>query len=134
MALLPKESVANTRLRDLNTDRFEITNLSYKNLIVIPDSENFVGDLSILKAYVGNDAIKGSVKYVQGSVDVNPVGLLLILGNHTFSTKNDPGGALFRRLIPFPTVTISNSREPLIRNVGENFEGPLAEELPGIFN
>lgn len=134
-ALLPPEAVVTTRLKDLNQDKFEVVNLSWKELVIMSDVEEYTGDMSVLKAFVGQDILKGSRKYVQGTFSVEPTGLLMVLANHPFSSHRDAGGALARRLLPFSADKVSVKRVPLItRRLRKGYQGVLADELPGILN
>jgi putative DNA primase/helicase len=125
-SLLPSEAVVSTRIRDLNLDKFEVINLSLKSLIVISDVEDYTGDMSIIKAFVGQDVLKGSVKYVQGNFDVIPTGIILVIGNQPFTSDKDSGGALARRALCFTAGKPTDSRVPLIyrQSVG-GYQGPL---------
>jgi phage/plasmid-associated DNA primase len=79
--------------------------------------EEYNGPLDVFKAYTGGDTLKGSLKYVQGTFEIRPMGLVLALANQAFSAKRDSGGALARRLIAFPTRGTTRKREVLIRSV-----------------
>ena len=134
-SLLPPESVTSTSLKNLNTDRYEVLNISCKSLVVLNDAEDYSGDMSILKAFVGQDKLDGNRKFVQGNFPVIPSGIVLILANHPFSSSRDSGGALSRRVIPFDASRISKSRVPLIHpKFPEGYSGPLWSEVSGILN
>jgi phage/plasmid-associated DNA primase len=112
-ALLPEQVVVTTTLRDLAKDKFEVVNLGNKMLVTLADAEDFTGELSVLKAFVGQDTLKGSRKHVQGTVQITPVGLMMIVANHPFSATRD-SGALGRRLWCFMTGATSKNRDPMI--------------------
>jgi P4 family phage/plasmid primase-like protien len=132
-ALVGKEATITSSLRSLNSDAFEIINLQGKKLISISDSEEYHGDLSVLKQIVGGDPLKGRQKYIQGSFEVQPEGMVLIVGNHPLRTR-DTGNAILRRMRVFLAERVFHTREDLIKFDGTRWIGPLAEELPGIFN
>ena len=132
-SLFSDSCVAYTSLRDLNGDRFEIVNLCEKLLIIINDAEKYQGDYSVLKAFTGQDTVKGSIKYIQGSVQVIPRGIILAAGNFAFNPGTDKGNALGRRLVPFSANNVSHKRDSLIvKKPNGTWEGPLAEERSGI--
>ncbi len=133
-SLLPLEDVIATRLKDLNQDKFEVLNLANKLLVIINDLEEYVGDLSVLKAFVGQDVLKGSAKYVQGTFKVYPSGLLVVLANQGLSSHKDSGGALSRRTCYFIADTVSTSRNALIIPNPNGYTGILADERAGILN
>lgn len=135
IALIGKERVIQTTLKNLNTDVFELYNLIGKPLIMISDSELYTGDLSVLKQIVGNDSIQGRAKYIQGAFDIAQTGNVMVVANVLFTSK-DQSTAVSRRLLVFPADAISHSRKVLIEpdDSARGFFGPLASELPGILN
>jgi len=143
-ALVGKEGTLTTSLKSLSGDHFELSNLQNKKLILISEAEDYTGDLSILKALVGNDALKGRIKHVSGSREINPAGLVLIVGNNPLQIK-DTSNAINRRMRVFKTFlsqqkslhiqpSYGETRKPLIYYTQNGWKGPLAPELPGIFN
>lgn len=130
-ALIGFDRVVHTTLKSLNSDNFETYNLAGKPLIMISDSEEYVGDLAILKQIVGNDAIKGRAKYVQGAFNITNTGNIMIIANIPF-TARETSNAISRRLLVFPANNISKERKPLIEHWSGAFRGPLANELSGI--
>lgn len=135
VALVGKDRVIQTTLKNLNTDVFELYNLIGKPLIMISDSELYTGDLSLLKQIVGNDKIQGRAKYVQGTFDIKKTGNVMIVANVLFSNK-DQSTAVTRRLLPFIADNITNKRELLIEPDSSEigFNGVLSQELSGILN
>lgn len=132
-ALVGKEGTITTSLRSLHNDPFECVNLDGKKLILINDSERYSGDLDILKQIVGCDSLKGRTKYVQGSTEVLPEGIVTIITNNPI-TSSDNSNALSRRMRSFKTEIVFSDRIPLIYYKDQSWFGPLSEELPGIFN
>lgn len=132
-ALVGKDAVVTASLRALNSNEFEILNLIGKKLILISDSEEFQGPLDMLKRIVGGDALKGRKKYVQGSFEVMPEGLVLMIANHPLRAR-DSSNAINRRLRVFPADRVAQERSNLIHFGGNYWEGTLAQELPGIMN
>nr|YP_009710004.1 putative phage/plasmid DNA primase [Coleochaete scutata]QFU80109.1 putative phage/plasmid DNA primase [Coleochaete scutata] len=132
-ALVGKEATVTTTLKSLHSDNFEITNLEGKKLILISDTEDYVGDLSVLKSATGGDSLRGRIKYVQGAIDVQIVGMVVIVSNHPLRAR-DTSNALIRRMRDFLAESVAESRESLISYVNGRWQGPLAEELPAIMN
>jgi phage/plasmid-associated DNA primase len=88
-----------------------------KKLILISDSEQYSGDLQVLKQIVGNDALQGRAKSIQGSFEVVPEGLVLIVTNHPI-TSRDTSQALIRRMITFKAERVFEERRPFISLLG----------------
>jgi Family of unknown function (DUF5906)/D5 N terminal like len=131
-ALVGKDSTITTTLKGLHSDNFEITNIRGKKLILISDTEHYKGDTSVLKSIVGNDALRGRMKYVQGSFEILSEGIVVIVGNYPLGVK-DTTNAILRRMRTFMANTVSKVREVLIFRDGLSWRGPIAEELSGIF-
>jgi phage/plasmid-associated DNA primase len=97
-ALIGKEATLTTSLKSLQLDPFELTNIRGKKLILISDTEYYKGSfMNTLKALVGNDALKGRVKYIQGSNEISPEGLVMIVGNYPLGVR-DTSNAIIRRM------------------------------------
>lgn len=133
-ALIGDQGTVITSLRSLNNDAFEVYNLKDKHLIIISDTEYYSGDLSVLKQAVGGDPLKGRIKFIQGSHDIYTRGLIMIIGNYGFGGQ-DTSGAIKRRMRLFKAENKVENFTPLIyRSENKYWAGPLAKELPGIFN
>nr|YP_009710029.1 putative phage/plasmid DNA primase [Coleochaete scutata]QFU80134.1 putative phage/plasmid DNA primase [Coleochaete scutata] len=87
-ALVGHEATITTTLKSLRSDTFETINLRGKKLIMISNFEQYVGDLSIFKQIVGGDALKGRVKHVQGSFEVPPEGMVVLVGNKPLQSRD----------------------------------------------
>lgn len=127
-------TVTTSRIR-LHSDPLEVANLQGKSLILVSDSERYRGDLSVFKQLSGGDALKGRIKLVQGSFEIQPEGLMLITANQTLDSE-DTSDSIRRRQRVFPAygrVRTSESR-PLLWYVQLGFQGPLSEELSGVIN
>lgn len=134
-ALVGRDFTVTTSLRSLHSDPFEVANLQGKSLILVSDSERYRGDLSVLKQLSGGDALKGRMKFVQGSFEIQPEGLMLITANQNLDSE-DTSDSIRRRLRVFPAygrLQRSESR-PLLWYGKDGFLGPLSEELSGIIN
>lgn len=132
-ALVGYDGVISTTLKALNTDQFEVLNLVGKKLVLISDSEKYSSDLAILKAYTGGDSLRGRKMYTQGNINVNAEGLIVIVANNPFQTR-DNSNAIKRRIRAFQTQTSYNNREPLFSNINGVWKGSLLPDLPGILN
>lgn len=133
-ALVGKHAVITTSLRALNSDPFEITNLTGKKLISIVDAEFYRGDLSTLKRISGGDTLMGRTKFHQGSSEVTPQGLITIVSNFPLGSL-DTSGAIERRMRLFIAEgNIANPDPMLLFESAEGYQGKLISQLPGLFN
>lgn len=98
--LVGEDATYTTSLKALKTDIFEIANLIGKKLVIINDTEKYSQDLSILKAYVGGDSLRGRVMYTQGTTKVISEEFIIVIGNLPLSTR-DNSNAIVRRRRPF---------------------------------
>jgi len=87
-ALVGKHFTVTTSLRSLHSDPFEVAHLQGKSLILVSDSERYRGDLSVLKQLSGGDALKGRIKLVQGSFEIQPEALMLITANNHLDSED----------------------------------------------
>lgn len=128
-------STLTTTFRDLSKDKFEGLNLAGKRLICINDTDNYQGDLSVVKAISGGDTIQGRRKHRDGAIDIVPEGILIVTGNQPLQTR-DPSGALLRRMriLRMNKVIKVEDQVPLLYRKAGKFRGPLAEECSGILS
>ena len=128
-------STLTTTFRDLSKDKFEGLNLAGKRLICINDTDNYQGDLSVVKAISGGDTIGGRKKHQDGALDITPEGILIVTGNQPLQTR-DPSGAILRRMriLRMNKVVKIEDQMPLLYRKGGKFLGPLAEECSGILS
>lgn len=85
--LIGEEGTCATSLKALNTDPFEIANLIGKKRVVISDTEQYFKDLSVLKAAVGQDALRARTMHTQGTQQIVCEGIILIIGNEPLATR-----------------------------------------------
>ena len=131
-ALVGKEATITTTLKDLHTDRFEASNLRGKKLCIINDTEHYKGDMSLIKQIVGGDSIRGRLKNVNGSFEITPECLVMIVGNYPLGSR-DTSGALSRRYRVFLADHVSEERTNLLTHQPSGqWSGKLAKELPGV--
>lgn len=128
-------STLTTTLRDLSQDKFEGLNLAGKRLICINDTDQYHGDLSIIKAISGGDSIQGRTKHKSGATEINPQGLIIITGNQPLQTR-DSSGAISRRMrvLKMDKVVPPKERKPLLYRSGGKFKGLLSQECSGIIS
>lgn len=131
---LGEQSVHTTTLKALQTDPFEVLNLASKKMNVINDTEDYIQDMSIVKAFTGNDSLRGRVMRQNATLEVRAAGFFVAVGNQPLNVK-DAGNAIARRMRPFKTVNVSSNREPLLERTSYNeWRGPFYDEAPAIFN
>jgi phage/plasmid-associated DNA primase len=59
-----------------------------------------LGDLSVLKQIVSEDALRGRVKSIQGKLEINVEGTVVLISNFPLVSK-DTSNAIHRRLRTF---------------------------------
>jgi hypothetical protein len=64
---------------------------------------------------VGGDALKGRVKYVQGSTEVRLEGLIVIVSNYPLRARDGGSNAIFRRMREFLAEKMVLVKRDLIR-------------------
>ena len=117
----------------MNSDRFEAMNFRNKMLIIISHSDNFSGNVAVLKTLTGGDGLKGRQKLVQGSYDFYYEGNTCVTSNFPMNIA-DTSGALERRIKVFGANNVVNiqDQKPLLYRHQNRWNGKLAPELPGI--
>lgn len=136
IGLVGISSTITTSFKALNNDTFEITNLREKKLILINDAEFYQGNMAVLKALTGGDLLKGRRKFVQGSEEVVPEGMVLIVSNYPLGSQ-DLTSSVTRRL---RVLSVNKTVEPekrsynLVQVKGKQLIGTLVPELPGMLN
>lgn len=124
-----------TSLKHMNNDRFEAVNLRDKTLVTISNTDNFSGNIAILKQMTGGDVIKGRIKLVQGAFDISFEGNILIVGNYLLGSE-DTSGALQRRIrvLEANNVIKPEKQLNLLNYLRGEWSGLLLNDLSGIFN
>jgi putative DNA primase/helicase len=125
-----------TELKRLEQNRFEAAGIVGKRLIVITDSENYAGQISILKAITGQDSIPLERKYKDPDPEgLIPDALVIVAANETIQTSDHTSGLARRRLtVPFLNKIPDTEQRNLISWNGGRVSGELAGELPGLLN
>ena len=135
MAMVGGENTLATSLKDINTDKFELTNVIGKTLLLLSDTDKYKGDLAVLRQLTGGDLIHSHIKFRQGTVQFFNAATIVIVGNALFSCQ-DFSGALERRIriIPGDSPVKPENRVRLLESNRGQWIGGLASELPAIFN
>src|SRR5690348_7519751 len=81
MALVGYENTYSSSLATLQNNRFELANIIYKKLVVLPDQPQWAGPVDVLKAMTGQDLLRVEIKMVQGGEPFVFDGLVLITAN-----------------------------------------------------
>ena len=135
-ALVGHENAAVSDLQRLEKNRFGLSGIAGKKLLLFNDVERYGGDVKNLKAITGGDEVLAEHKY-GGQVKFYFEGLVMISANEQIATTDATSGLARRRLtIPFDRVYRGNGHTPLIdlSKNGGTPSGKLAPELPGIVN
>lgn len=134
-ALIGNTSVMSTTLDALSHDKFEIINFLGKKLILVNDSDGSLKNSSTVKAYSGNDELRGRNMFQALTQNIMPEGLMVIVSNNPIHLEQkDFNNGLSRRMKTYETFKTTNSRTPLITRFDNKWEGPLVKELSAIYN
>ena len=117
--LLGENNVHTTTLKALQTDSLEVVNLANKKLNTINDIKDYIQDISIVKAFTGNDSLRARIMRENTSLGIGAAGFVLAVANQPLSVK-DRGNAIVRRMRPFKTVNVPSSRKPLLERISSN--------------
>ena len=135
IALVGQENVHTTSLKKLEKSRFETACLEGKRLLVITDSERFMGDVSTLKAITGCDTVPYEKKFKQSKGDFLPKAMVIVAANEVIQSGDYTSGLARRRVsIPMKTrINAVNQRNLISCGRGE-IRGEFAEFIPGLLN
>ncbi len=137
VALIGKENVASSNLREMETNKFELTNFVGKKLILMPDQDRWGGSVQNLKALTGHDPIRGEVKFSKTVSNFTYKGLLIITANAEIQTNDKSTGLQRRRLTVYMNRVYkgkASENRTLINADGIVPKGEFADELPGAIN
>jgi phage/plasmid-associated DNA primase len=132
-ALVGLSNTKATELKHLETNRFELSTLRWKRLVVITDADRYGGPIPTLKALTGGDLLRMEAKFVQGHQDQTASGLVLISANEEVTSSDYTSGLGRRRLTVYFTHTPDTPRD-LLSIHGQTFKGEFVQELPGLLN
>ena len=135
IALVGQENVHTTSLKKLEKSRFETACLEGKRLLVITDSERFMGDVSTLKAITGCDTVPYEKKFKQSKGDFLPKAMVIVAANEVIQSGDYTSGLARRRVsIPMKTRIDSVNQRNLISCGRGEIRGEFAEFIPGLLN
>ncbi len=113
-ALVGRDNVAITDLKQLEKNRFETASFYGKKLIIITDSEQYAGDVSTLKKITGEDELRYEKKGVQQTRGFRFPGIVVIAANEPMQSKDYTSGLKRRRCsMPFNKVVPTHLRRDL---------------------
>ena len=124
-----------TDLVRIETDKFEAANYVTSRLIVITDSDHYVGGVSKLKAIVGGDIARSERKY-KDAIPAKTIAMVLIAANEAIKSTDYTSGLARKRIsVPFDNLVPKSGRRKLMDVEGDgSLTGEFADLLPGIYN
>ena len=124
-----------TDLIRIETDKFEAANYVTQRLIIITDSDHYVGGVSKLKAIVGGDIARSERKY-KDAVSAKTIAMVLIAANEAIKSTDYTSGLARKRIsVPFDNLVAKSGRRKLMDVEGDgSLTGEFADLLPGIYN
>jgi hypothetical protein len=134
MALVGQANVHVTDLQQLETNRFETSNILGKRLVIISDADRYGGPINVLKALTGRDPLRNERKYDPDAPHFKPQAMVIIGANEAIQSTDYTSGLERRRLtIPF------RHRPQKVRQLLDFDEqgvavGEFAPYLPGLIN
>jgi phage/plasmid-associated DNA primase len=132
--LIGKNLCVTSSLNRISKDPFEIANLANKKLILISENENWTTQTSTLKMISSGDPLPGRIKHLQGSFEINIIGVLAIFNNFKFEVR-DETGAISRRIKQFRADNSVKEKKDLLRYSPKfGWQGLLVKEMSAIFN
>ena len=136
-ALVGRESAAVSNLERLEKNRFGLSGIAGKKLLLFNDVERYGGNVTQLKAITGGDEVVAEHKF-GGSENFIFKGLCMISANEQIATTDATSGLARRRLtVPFDRVFRGSAKEQTtLVEVLQNGHiiGKFAKELPGLVN
>lgn len=131
-AMLGKENIHSTTLRDLETNRFETSSLVGKRLVVITDAARYSGEVEILKQLTGGDTLRCEEKN-RPSATFRYEGTVLIASNEDLVSSDKTSGLDRRRaVVKFNRSATAEDKAAWEARGGE--EQVLHSEIPGLIN
>lgn len=126
-ALVGKENVAVTDLKQLENNRFETATFYGKKLIVITDSERYAGEVSTFKKLTGNDPLRYEIKGLQQTENFKFQGVVWLAANEAIQAKDYTNGFARRRLsMSFNRVIPPHQRRDMMSEFKPYLPGFLA--------
>ncbi len=132
-ALIGDENKAISSLRALEGNRFEVSRLYGKRLVMINEAGQHGGALDMLKAITGGDYLPMERKHVQQNGSFVFDGLVLMASNEDLHSTDSTSGLERRRLtVQFDRGVSAQERATWAAKGGE--DQVLHAEIPGVIN
>jgi putative DNA primase/helicase len=132
MALVGCENTVATELKHLEANRFELSQLRGKVLMVITDAERYSEPVNALKAITGQDFGRMEEKFKAQRTEVAPV-MVVVAANEPVQSADYTSGLVRRRLSMAFRHRPAVPKDLLSWHAGA-WHGALAPEIPGILN
>ena len=132
MALVGCENTVATELKHLEANRFELSQLRGKVLMVITDAERYSGPVNALKAITGQDFVRMEEKFKAQRTEVAPV-MVVVAANEPVQSADYTSGLVRRRLSMAFRHRPAVPSDLLSWHAGA-WHGELAPEIPGVLN
>ena len=100
------ENTFATELKHLEANRFELSNLRGKVLLMITDAERYSGPINALKAITGQDFVRMEEKFKAQRTEIAPV--MVVAANEPIQSADYTSGLERRRL----NVLLSQAHKP----------------------
>lgn len=131
-ALIGRNNIVITDLNKLESNKFETANLKDKKLILINDSSQYSGKVSVLKNIIGLDFLRYEEKMKQPGNPFIISGLVIISSNELLQLGDLTSGLSRRRVVLFFNRKPNNSNN-LISFINNQYTGLFVNELPLLF-
>src|SRR5262245_183653 len=132
MALVGCENTVATELKHLEANRFELSNLRGKVLLMITDAERYSRPINALKAITGQDFVRMEEKFKAQRTEIAPV-MVVVAANEPVQSADYTSGLERRRLSMYVRHRPTSPRDLRSWNAGA-WHGELAPEIPGVLN
>jgi phage/plasmid-associated DNA primase len=130
--LVGSENTFATELKHLEANRFELSNLRGKVLLMITDAERYSGPINALKAITGQDFVRMEEKFKPQRTEIAPV-MVVVAANEPIQSADYTSGLERRRLSMYFRHRPTTPRD-LLSWKDAAWHGELAPEIPGILN
>ncbi len=97
-ALIGGDNAVSSQLKLLESNQFETARFYQKKLILFPDSERWMGEISVLKQLTGQDPIRYERKGVQQCRDFAYEGMVILSANEAPQSSDRTSGQERRKL------------------------------------
>jgi len=132
-ALIGEQNTVETKLDQLEQNRFEAACLYNKRLALITESDKYGGSINNLKAITGQDRIRLERKYQQQSGGFVFKGLVIMASNESLQVTDHTSGLDRRRItVIFDRRATDQEKNEWQKQGGE--QHVLHTELPGLVN